>query len=118
MGERISAFGKHPVAQGEIVTSRRADQREFRLIHRFTLVARQRIGRCWNVPAGVRDAHNLVVRVQIQMDPSLWNSISAGGDGTEFTSAQVQFALLPLVLNKANRIWDHHFLENQIQISF
>jgi hypothetical protein len=31
---------------------------------------RQRIGRCWNVPAGVRDAHNLVVRVQIQMDPS------------------------------------------------
>ncbi len=31
---------------------------------------RQRIGRCWNVPAGVREAHNLVVRVQIQMDPS------------------------------------------------
>ncbi len=31
---------------------------------------RQQIGRCWNIPAGVREAHNLIVRVQIQMDPS------------------------------------------------
>ena len=30
---------------------------------------RQRIGRCWNVPAGARDAHNLIVKIQIQMDP-------------------------------------------------
>lgn len=29
---------------------------------------RQRIGRCWNIPAGARDAENLVVKVQIQMD--------------------------------------------------
>ena len=29
---------------------------------------RQQIGKCWNVPAGVRNAHNLIVRVQIQMD--------------------------------------------------
>lgn len=30
---------------------------------------RQRIGRCWNVPAGARDAQNLVVKIRIQMDP-------------------------------------------------
>ena len=30
---------------------------------------RQRIGRCWNVPAGARNAQNLVVRIRIQMDP-------------------------------------------------
>ncbi len=30
---------------------------------------RQRIGQCWNVPAGARDAQNLVVRIRIQMDP-------------------------------------------------
>ena len=31
---------------------------------------RQQIGRCWNVPAGVREAENLIVRVQIEMDPA------------------------------------------------
>lgn len=30
---------------------------------------RQRIGRCWNVPAGARNAQNLIVKVRIQMDP-------------------------------------------------
>ena len=30
---------------------------------------RQRIGRCWNVPAGARDAQNLIVKIRIQMDP-------------------------------------------------
>ena len=30
---------------------------------------RQRIGQCWNVPAGARDAGSLIVRVRIKMDP-------------------------------------------------
>jgi len=30
---------------------------------------RQRIGRCWNVPAGARNAQNLIVKIRIQMDP-------------------------------------------------
>ena len=30
---------------------------------------RQKIGLCWNIPAGVRDAEALVVRVQFELDP-------------------------------------------------
>lgn len=29
----------------------------------------QRVSQCWNIPSGVRDAENLVVKVLIQMDP-------------------------------------------------
>ena len=30
---------------------------------------RQRIGQCWNVPAGARNAQDLIVKIRIQMDP-------------------------------------------------
>ena len=30
---------------------------------------RQKVGQCWNVPAGARDAQNLIVKIRIKMDP-------------------------------------------------
>jgi len=43
-------------------------------------LVRQQIARCWNVPAGARDAKDLVVKIRINIDPD--GTVRQEGTGT------------------------------------
>ena len=64
-----------PPAEGEVDTTPEQDELTSLIGHDDSISAseldwfRQRVGQCWNVPAGARDAQNLIVRVRIKMDP-------------------------------------------------